>query len=85
MHDLADIEGKLAELISEVSLGRLLPAQVAPEASLLGDLGLDSLDYATVMLGCEQWLGSRVAEDRVDWRQVVTVRELATLLHASQR
>jgi len=44
---------------------------------LLDDLGLDSLDYATVLLSCEQWLGIAIDEDGIDWRTVATVEELA--------
>jgi len=85
MHSAAEIEHEIASLISEVTLGRVEPDQVRADLALIADIGLDSLDYATVMLRCEKWLGVRVDEAAVDWRLVLTVGDLAALLHRSQR
>ena len=84
MWTVEEIEARIAELVAEISLGRLAPEEVRPEHTLLGELGLDSMDYATVMLDCEEWLDGKVDEAKVDWRQVTTVHLLAELLHRSQ-
>ena len=80
-----DIVTFIAATIEEVSLGARSAASVGPEARILEDLGLDSLDYATVLLSCEQWLDIHVREDDVDWRQLDTVEKLAVFLHGQQR
>lgn len=80
----AEIESKIAEFIEVTTLGRIKSAEVQASQSLLGDLGLDSLDYATTMLSCEEWLGAKVREGAVDWRTVRTVADLASLLFRSQ-
>lgn len=85
MRSVNQIEEKIAILISEVSLGYFSKDQVKPTQSIIGDLGLDSLDYATIMLGCEEWLQSKVDEASVDWRKVTTVHELALLLYRTQQ
>jgi acyl carrier protein len=85
MHSVSQIEAKIAILVSEVSLGRFSKDQVKPDQSILGDLGLDSLDYAVIMLGCEEWLQSKVDEASVDWRKVTTIHDLAILLYQAQQ
>lgn len=85
MRSVDDIQGRIAVLVEETTFGRVKAAEVKGDAALLDDLGLDSLDYATTMLSCEEWLGVKVQEAGVDWRQVRTVRQLAELLHGAQR
>lgn len=85
MRTVDEILLKLEMLVEEITLGRLSRDQVGAEKKLMEDLGLDSLDYATLMLGCEEWLGVKVDEASIDWRKVQTVRELANLLHGSQK
>lgn len=80
----AQIERYLAGLIEEITLGRRPAAAIRPGDRLIADLGLDSLDYATVLLGCERWLGIRVAEEGVDWRSIQSVEQLARFLAQQQ-
>ena len=46
---------------------------------LMADLGLDSLDYAVLMLQVETSLGVKITENDVIWSQVQTVAQLADL------
>lgn len=79
-----EIEKFLGEAAEEITLGQVSAKDVGPETQLLVDLALDSLDYATLMLMCEHWLGGRVDESSVDWRGVATVRQLSEILYRSQ-
>lgn len=85
MRNADEIEARIAALVEETTFGRVKAADVRGDSALLDDLGLDSLDYATTMLSCEEWLGAKVNEAGVDWRKVRTVRQLAELLHGAQR
>ena len=84
MRTVEEIERRLAAIIEEVTLGEKPAAGLAPSMSLMGDIGLDSLDYATTMLNGEEWLGVKVREADVDWRSVRTLGDLAALLHRAQ-
>ena len=75
----------IAATIEDVSLGEKKAATITPDSRLMLDLGLDSLDYATVLLSCEEWLGIKVREENVDWRALDTVERLAGFLHDQQR
>lgn len=84
MKTVSEIEAYLATGVSEITLGEVLPESVTPDMGLISDLGLDSLDYASLMLMAEGWLGVTVAEESVNWREVRSVRQLALLLHGLQ-
>ena len=85
MRNTDEIERKLASLIEDISLGIHKADKIKSSQTIMGDLGLDSLDYAAAMLGCEEWLDVKVVESAVDWRQVRTVGDLAELLCRSQK
>ena len=70
--------------IESISLAATPAAGISETDEIMADLGLDSLDYATVMLTCEKWLGVKVNEAAADWRNMRTVAELAAFLHAHQ-
>jgi acyl carrier protein len=70
--------------IESISLGANPAAEIRETDEIMADLGLDSLDYATVMLTCETWLGVKVNEAAADWRRMKTVVQLAAFLHAHQ-
>ena len=84
MRTKEEIAGRIRTSLEELTSGRLHAAEIPGSARLLDDLRLDSLDYATVLLGCEEWLGTRIAEDRVDWRRIGTVDGLAGFLFEQQ-
>lgn len=82
--DIETIIGKLKYFIEDVSLGNTTSTAILPDNRIIDDLGLDSLDFASVLLACEQWLGIKVQEREVDWRTIQTVRELAQFLYQQQ-
>jgi acyl carrier protein len=61
-------------------LGNTPRDKIGSDDRIIEDLKLDSLDYATVLLDCERWLGIRIQEDGVDWSKIRTVSELAAFL-----
>lgn len=67
-------------LIEENSLGEIKASNIKESQALIGDLGIDSLDFAAIMLACEQWLKVKVKEDQIDWAKVRTVEQLADVL-----
>lgn len=83
MKTKSEILEKLGESIHEVSLGAVAVDRILPESRIIGDLGLDSMDYATVMLTVERWSGIKIKEDGVDWSKVQTVEQLADLIMAN--
>jgi acyl carrier protein len=80
----AEIVGRMVEVIEEVSIGNIPASSVRETDRILIELGLDSMDYASVLLQCEQWLHIKVKEDQVDWREIQTVGQLATFLEGQQ-
>jgi len=85
MRSNSEIEKKIAELIQEITLDSVFAISITRDQNLIGDLGLDSLDYASVMLSCERWLGCEINEATVNWREVQTVKQLAAVLFRSQK
>jgi len=79
-----EIVEQIKILVEDISLGETPADAIAPDDRLIVDLGLDSLDYASVLLGCERWLGIKVREDGVDWSQITTVDQLAAFLAGQQ-
>ncbi|MEM7557739.1 MAG: hypothetical protein AAF394_01325 [Planctomycetota bacterium] len=79
-----DIAQDIKYLVEEVSLGATAADSIRGEDKLMADLKLDSLDYATVLLGCARLVGTNVREDGVDWSEIVTVDQLATFLETQQ-
>lgn len=84
MRTYHEIVGHIQLVIEDVSLGKLPAESVNEDDRLISDLGLDSLDYATVFLECESWLGIHIREDVVDWSQITTISQIAILLMQEQ-
>lgn len=84
MRSLDEVTGFLARVIEDVTVGAVPATSVSVDTAIQGDLGLDSLDFATVMLAAEEWLGVALDESAVDWASVRTVGQLAALLHGCQ-
>lgn len=84
MKQTAEIIQFIKDTIEEVSLGNLKSGDIQDSDKLL-ELGLDSLDFATVMLSTEGFIGCKVNENDVNWRQVATVQQLAELLWTCQK
>ena len=85
MKTFNEIFTHIAETIESISLSSIKAADIDPNDRILVDLGLDSLDYATVLLDCEKWLGITIQEAGVNWGEVSTVANLATFLENEQR
>lgn len=82
--DHREVVELLKEIIEDVSLSAISRSDVREADGILDDLGLDSLDFATVMLTAELRLESRVQESSIDWRKIRTVGDLADLLTRAQ-
>ena len=77
MKTRTEIIHHLAAAIESATFGRVPASAIQPHDRLIADLKLDSLDYATVMLGCEQWSGRKLDENNVNWADIDTVEKLA--------
>ena len=84
MNEQNEIVEIIKNLVEEVSLGSIKYSDIFDTSKLLDDLGLDSLDYATVMLRVEQKTGIHIAEDSTNWADVQTVEQLAQLFLANK-
>ena len=71
------ILGDIATVLSSVS--GVDPADVTPEKSFTGDLGVDSMTMIEAVVALEDRLGLLIADD--DWPQLSTVGDLVSYLH----
>lgn len=85
MKTYEEILAHIRILIQDISLGTINITDIDPDAHILGDLGLDSLDYASMLLECEKWLGIKVREEGVDWGRLSTVADLTAFLEHEQQ
>lgn len=79
-----EILKQMCLLVEQNSLGKIKADSIKETDHLMSDLKLDSLDYATVMLGLEVWAKVKVNENRVNWQEVQTVGQLTDLIFSSQ-
>lgn len=70
--------------IEDVTLGNIKRDKINDDSFLMDDIGLDSLDYASIMLSGETFASIKIDENNVNWRNVRTVAELAELLYKCQ-
>ena len=80
----AEIIGMITGIIEEVTIDNVKSADIKPTDRLIQELGLDSLDYASVMLGCEQRMGIKISEGNVNWQEIQSVEQLAEFLESQQ-
>ena len=75
-------DGPIYEAIKQVLVDELKldPAAVRPDADLRRDLGLDSLDVATVAMALEERLGIEVPDDAM--QEVETIAQAVDFLSA---
>lgn len=85
MKSYSEIVAFILEEITKCTLGEIKPSPEDADRGLIDDLGLDSLDFASVMLATEEWLRVSVPEGEVEWAKIRTARELANLFLALQR
>lgn len=83
MKPLNDIINHLKFVIEDVTLGKISSNSITGDSVLL-DLGIDSLDFASIMLAGETFVSSKVNENGIDWRNIKTVSQLAELIYKSQ-
>jgi acyl carrier protein len=67
-----DVKQKIADILVE-KLG-IATTEVTPEANLIKDLGIDSLDYAELIMEFEQEFNIRIPDN--DAEQLQTVSEI---------
>jgi len=79
MKQKIEIIKKLKDVIEDVTLGNVTSDTMSPSDRLIDDCGLDSLDYATVMLQVEEWAEIKIREDLVQWTEIRTIEQLAGL------
>lgn len=84
MKPLNDIINHLKLVIEDVSLGAIDSKSISGDSVLL-DLGIDSLDFASIMLSGETFVNGKVNENNIDWRNVQTVLQLAEVLYGCQK
>lgn len=61
MHNLESVQNKVTEIITE-RLG-IPKSEVTPDASFVRDLGIDSLDYAELVMEFEQTFDIKIPDD----------------------
>jgi acyl carrier protein len=83
--EFAKLVQALATFVEEISLGVISSSIVRKDSQIIDDLNFDSLDYASLMLMGEQFLGTRITESNVIWSQIKTIEDLANLLVNSQK
>lgn len=79
MNDKDKIVDHLKKTIVEVTLGNVKEEDLTKSTLLMEDLNLDSLDYASVMLAGEEFSGKKLNEDQINWRDIKTIDDLASL------
>ena len=74
--DTAAIVFRVAEImIDELKLEDVTPESFDPEVDLIDEVGIDSMDLATVALVLQDQYGIRIDED--DYPKLTTVRRIA--------
>jgi len=77
----ADIILRVAEvMIEELKLEEVTAASFEPDIDLVDEIGIDSMDLATVALVLQDHYGIRFDED--DYPTLTTVRKIATYIAA---
>lgn len=84
MKPLNDIINHLKLVIEDVSLGAIDRNTLTGDSVLL-DLGIDSLDFASIMLSGETFVSGKVNENNIEWRNVQTLLQLAQVLFECQK
>ena len=78
--DIANITIRIAEImINELKLEDVTPETFDPEIDLVDEVGIDSMDLATVALIVQDEYGIRIDED--DYPKLTTIRFIAEYVH----
>jgi acyl carrier protein len=65
----------------EVSFERVKIVDISLESKIIDELGFDSLDFAELMLHCETITNHKIDESMVNWREIITVKNLIDLFN----
>lgn len=68
---MTDIQGKITEIMVD-KLG-IKETEVTPDANIIKDLGVDSLDYAELVMEFEQYFNIRIPD--TDAQQLETISD----------
>lgn len=68
--DMEDVASKIKEILVE-KMG-IAETEVTPDANLIKDLGIDSLDYAELVMEFEQTFDIRIPDE--DAENIITVK-----------
>jgi acyl carrier protein len=78
--DLKNITIRIAEImIDELKLEDVTPETFDPEIDLVDEVGIDSMDLATVALVVQDEYGIRIDED--DYPKLTTIQFIAEYVH----
>jgi len=78
--DVENITIRIAEImINELKLEDVTPETFDPEIDLVDEVGIDSMDLATVALVVQDEYGIRIDED--DYPKLTTIRFIAEYVH----
>ena len=78
--DLTSITVRIAEImINELKLEDVTPETFDPEMDLVDEVGIDSMDLATVALVVQDEYGIRIDED--DYPKLTTIQFIAEYVH----
>ncbi|MCF6360668.1 MAG: acyl carrier protein [Cyclobacteriaceae bacterium] len=74
-------EVDVAEKITRILVDKLglAETEITPDANLVKDLGIDSLDYAELVMEFEQAFDIRIPDD--DAEQLTTIEEAVNYVH----
>jgi acyl carrier protein len=78
--DIKDITVHIAKImIDELKLEDVTPETFDPEIDLVDEVGIDSMDLATVALVLQDEYGIRIDED--DYIKLTTIQRIAEYVH----
>ncbi len=66
---MQEIEKKIANILTE-KLG-IAESEITPDANFVKDLGIDSLDYAELVMDFEQTFDIKIPDDDADKMQTI--------------
>ncbi|VAW28038.1 Acyl carrier protein [hydrothermal vent metagenome] len=74
-------EKEVAKEINRILVGKLgiAKTEITPDANLVKDLGIDSLDYAELVMEFEQTFDIRIPDD--DAEQIDTIETAISYIH----
>lgn len=84
MKTIDEIINHLKLQIEEVLLNSIDINLLNGETIIL-DLGIDSLDFAYIMISGETFVNGKVRENDIDWRNVRTIYQLSKVLYDCQK